>query len=332
MANAVDTLLIPLETAETGGTSFFFNAALPELPGNALPDGIRCEQPHRGAFLTLQRAGIDVVSDFGDLPKGQADLSLVLAGRHRRENEIMIARASAATRSDGAIYVAGDKTAGIASLRKFVSRHTRVDDAIAKYHAQVFRCWVSEALSSSATGKDQDESVAGFETAPGMFSSGKIDTGSAVLARHVTEKITGSVADFGAGWGYLSRTILEQGRPASLALYESHWPSLQAAERNLSGLGSGVDIKSHWLDLTSEAVPRQFDWIVMNPPFHAGRKAEPSIGERFIQTASKALKPGGRLLMVANQTLGYERSLEAGFARFSELERDKGFKVLLAQR
>jgi 16S rRNA (guanine1207-N2)-methyltransferase len=71
---------------------------------------------------------------------------------------------------------------------------------------------------------------------------------------------------------------------------------------------------------------------VMNPPFHQKREAEPDIGQRMIRTAGAALKPGGRLLMVANRQLPYEKTLSEVFSSHSEIARDGMFKVLDARQ
>ena len=70
----------------------------------------------------------------------------------------------------------------------------------------------------------------------------------------------------------------------------------------------------------------------MNPPFHRSRAAEPEIGAGMIRAAAKALKPGGRLFMVANRQLPYEPVLSAAFASHAELARDGMFKVFVARR
>ena len=60
----------------------------------------------------------------------------------------------------------------------------------------------------------------------------------------------------------------------------------------------------------------------MNPPFHRGRAAEPEIGAGMIRAAAKALKPGGRLFMVANRQLPYETVLAAVFSSHGEIARE----------
>jgi 16S rRNA (guanine1207-N2)-methyltransferase len=82
----------------------------------------------------------------------------------------------------------------------------------------------------------------------------------------------------------------------------------------------------------AEEVGRRYDAVFMNPPFHASRAASPEIGTGMIRAAARALKPGGRLFMVANRHLPYEAALAAAFSSAVEIARDRDFKVLSARR
>ena len=75
-----------------------------------------------------------------------------------------------------------------------------------------------------------------------------------------------------------------------------------------------------------------YDAIVCNPPFHAGRAAEPALGQGFIEAAAKALKAGGRLFLVANRGLPYEPLLRARFAAVEMLADNNKFRVWRAAR
>ncbi len=70
----------------------------------------------------------------------------------------------------------------------------------------------------------------------------------------------------------------------------------------------------------------------MNPPFHDSHAANPALGVAFITAAAKVLKPGGKLLMVANRNLPYEAALAQAFASFTTLEENDRFKVIEAVR
>lgn len=336
MSGAIDTLFLPFASGDIdppvdGARFAFLNAAAPSLPEGFARSALACEQGLRPQYLALQRAGFDTAPRL-DARDDAFDACLVLAGRHKGENHTLVARACALVKPGGTVVVCGEKTVGIQPLRKWVGDRAEIAGSLAKHHATVF--WFAapdpqafaEALAPSALVMDR------FEAAPGMFSHTVVDAGSAMLAEHVDARISGAVADFGCGWGYLSVDVLEKARPASLALFEAHFASLLAAKRNCAPLAGTVKLETHWLDLTSEPVERRFDWVVMNPPFHATRAAEPDIGKAFIAAASRALKPGGRLLMVANRKLPYEQALAQGFRRVGEATVRDGYKVIEAMR
>ena len=88
----------------------------------------------------------------------------------------------------------------------------------------------------------------------------------------------------------------------------------------------------HWADATGFRPDRPLHFIVMNPPFHRGRAADPAIGQGFVRAAAGMLAPSGVLWMVANRHLPYEDVLNAAFGEVAEAGADRAFKVLRASR
>ena len=169
-----------------------------------------------------------------------------------------------------------------------------------------------------------------------MFSHDRVDVGSRLLAAHIPTDLKGHVADFCAGWGYLGARLVDQcPKIKMLALYEADFASLEAARGNLDRAASdkgGPALRFFWHDLAAEPVSERYDAIVMNPPFHTGRAAEPGLGQTLIRVAARALRPGGRLLMVANRQLPYEAVLGEAFSRVARIGDEQGFKVFDAVR
>lgn len=302
------------------------------LPSHIAAD-LTVVQGFRADFLALQKAGFNVVA----VAEGNGfDAAMVLLGRHRAENEARIAEALLRTRPGGAVVAAGMKKDGAGSLRKRLSVLLEIEGYAAKSHGVVF--WLVRrdggnaeaviALSGRSASRADD-----FETAPGGFSHDGVDPGSRFLLDSLPGDLSGAVADFGAGWGYLAAGIAgKAGGISTIDLYEAHHASLEAARRNLARLAPGTQSRFFWHDLLSEPVTRRYDVIVMNPPFHHGRAAEPALGSAMIRSAAKALKPGGRLFMVANAPLPYEPVLTSAFAAHGEVARDARFKVLWGKR
>lgn len=332
-SDSLKTLFHPFETgavdAPAAGSRVLFLGA---EPGFRLPEGfaadLHCVQGFRPHFRALQSARRTVS------PRAEGNgyaMALVLAGRHRGQNELWIAEALERVVPGGTVIVAGGKEDGIASLRKRIDALVPLVDALPKYHGIVF--WLHRPDNNDAAEKLRADNPPAlvenrFHTAPGMFSFDKVDAGSRLLAENLSAGMSGHVADFCAGWGFLAAGIADRFSDIkSLDLYEADFEALEAARRNVPQ-ASGF----FWQDLAGEPVERRYDWIVMNPPFHQGRAAEPEIGRRLIETAAKALKPGGRLVMVANRQLPYEAVLSSALASSQEIARDNRFKVFLARK
>ncbi len=324
MADYRDTLILPFTNGDLSlpehGQSWRFLNAQP-IENASFIGELKCEQRFRVDYLALEKMGVDVEPLRTDI--ADCDGVLVLATRTRKENERNIIRAWNGLKKGGVLVFAGDKTSGVQPLRKWIKSQTPIAGSLSKHHGVVF--WAYR------NGKDwpmPDNTVhtEDYNLEPGMFSANGIDKGSRLLVEHFGHRIFGRVADFGAGWGYLSRELqLRCDRMECLDLYEADWISLRAANQHL-----GDAAHYHWVDLMREAPKGPFNWIIMNPPFHTGRAAEPGLGQVFIKQAAKALPSGGRLLMVANNNLPYEAVLASQFKRFEFREKSQGFKVIEA--
>lgn len=336
---SLKTLFHPFETGLLDGAGaaarvLFLNAAPDFLLPDDFPAKLSLQQDFRPAFRALEAGPHSVTPQ----PEGEDyDLALVLTGRHRGQNELWIAEALKRTRLGGRIVVAGAKTDGAASLRKRIAQIVELEGHASKNHGVVF--WFTRSAAADAAIAALEVANpplildGGFLTVPGVFSQDHVDAGSRLLADNLPENIRGHVADFGAGWGYLSVRLIEHAPDvASVELFEASFAACVAAKANMTTLTPNTPSRVLWYDLLAESVERRYDAVIMNPPFHQARAAEPSIGEAMIRAAAAALKPGGRLFLVANRALPYEPVLQDAFSRFSETIRDEKFKILTAVR
>ncbi|MEE9314550.1 MAG: class I SAM-dependent methyltransferase [Rhizobiaceae bacterium] len=332
MADHRDTLLLPFEKgllplpASKGKWSLFNGDVLP-TGEQAWAEILNCEQGFRSVYLDLEQAGFNVEPSFQN-PKNQ-DGTMVLANRSRRVNEENLARAWNATKQGGVVLFAGNKTAGVQPLRKWAGKRVELAGSLSKNHAVVF--WL--VRNGDEWPLEENEKMAeGYHVAPGMFSASGPDKGSRLLAEYFATMpyggVRGRVADFGAGWGYLSAELLKVAENIeTLELYEADYASLEAAKMNV-----GERAEYYWSDLTREAPRGPYNWIIMNPPFHTGRAAEPRLGNIFIEAAAKALPAGGHLLLVANTNLPYETTLTGLFKKVERKAQANGFKIIEAIR
>ncbi len=330
---AIKTLFLPFTTGdvETGGEGarwLFLNASLPPLDSDLAKSQITAVQGMRPDFKTLQSAGFTVTPT---LPDGTFDGALILVSRHRGLTRAFLNQALERVAAGGVIIFAGPKNDGVATAAKEVGGQFELIGNLSKHHAKAY--WFQNTGSARFEEAAPSLIDSRYEAAPGMFSSDHVDPGSAFLMEQLPRDMKGRVADFCAGWGYLSAEVAAA-CPAvkSIALYEADYAALEAAKANMARLAPEMAATFHWQDLIAEKASGDYDTIIMNPPFHQGRAADPAIGNAIIRNAHNALHKGGKLYLVANRNLPYEATLTAGFYKSGELARNAYYKVLWATK
>jgi len=233
----------------------------------------------------------------------------------------------ACSNASGHVIVDGAKTDGIDSLLRDIRKRVDVHGPLSKAHGKIF--WFqADAQSFADWATPEHQTADGFQTAPGVFSADGIDPASALLLQALPAKLGARVADFGAGWGFLSAGMLRGEAIQSLHLVEADHSALSCARVNIQDQRA----QFHWVDAITWTAPEPLDSIVMNPPFHTSRSADPALGQGFIKSAARNLTRSGQLWLVANRHLPYEATLAETFARVEEVTGDNRFKVFNASR
>lgn len=253
-----------------------------------------------------------------------AAAAMVVVPRAKALARAMVAQACAAA---PLVLVDGQRTDGTDALWREIRARIGDVPSVTKGHGRLFWFAASDAFADWAMPAPQ-QGPEGFFTLPGVFSEGVVDAGSALLAQALPAKLPGRMADLGAGWGYLSRAVLAREGVRSVDLIEAEALALDCARLNVT------DPRAQflWQDATAFRPERPYDGIVMNPPFHQGRAADPGIGRAFIAAAQRMLGRDGQLWLVANRHLPYEQALNAAFRTVTEIAGDRAFKVLHASR
>ncbi len=264
--------------------------------------------------------------DTGTEPQGAFTAAVVYLPRAKAQARAMIAQASALT-DGGMVIIDGQKTDGIESVLKDCRKCIEVAPVISKAHGKLF-AFTGGDFADWASESGGQTIAEGFVTAPGVFSADAPDPGSVTLAAALPADLPKNVADLGAGWGYLSRAILERKGVKTLHLVEADHAALECARRNIEDDRA----QFHWADALQFRPDTPLDAVITNPPFHNSRSADPDIGRSFIAAAANMLKPSGRLYLVANRHLPYESEAEKLFQDVREIAGDRSFKILLAAK
>ncbi|TNC63903.1 class I SAM-dependent methyltransferase [Rubellimicrobium roseum] len=223
------------------------------------------------------------------------------------------------------VIVDGQRTDGVDALWRDV--RDRRDDAVeglTQGHGRLF--WFAGgagfedwALGGPVKGPD------GLFAQPGVFSADGADRASLMLAEALPAKLPRRMADFGVGIGVLALAALAREGVESIDLIEAERLALDCARANVT------DPRARFLWEDARVGLRgPYDGVVMNPPFHVGRRPDPELGVAFIKAAAKALTPSGQLWLVANRHLPYETVLGETFRNVAEIGGDAGFKLLHA--
>lgn len=270
----------------------------------------------------LRAAGFEVAVDAPET----AVLALVIVPRAKAEARAMLASAIDLA---GQVIVDGQKTDGIDSLYRDMRKRAICSPSYSKAHGKTFVAQAGKgSFADWAQSGERTRNKDGFVTQPGVFSADGVDPASRLLAAALPGKLGRHVADFGAGWGFLGAEILKHDKVQTLDLIEADHIALDCARLNLDDARA----RFHWADATDWKPDTALDAIVMNPPFHQGRKGVPELGQAFIRNAAACLTPGGRLYMVANRHLPYEQVLADSFREVSEIGGDGRYKIFQASR
>lgn len=259
--------------------------------------------------------------------EGDFDTAVVFLSRARGETHARIADAAARLRPGAALWVDGQKTDGIDAILKDLRSLAPVDAIQSRGHGKIFRVGVPSGLWLPSDWTARPRVLAdGMVTRPGVFSADGPDPGSQMLAAALPARLPTRIVDLGAGWGWLSAHILTHEGVEQLHLVEADFAALESARQNVTDGRA----RFHWADALEFRLPEPVNGVIMNPPFHDGRAADPRLGAGFIRSAARLLTGAGRLWMVANRHLPYEHVLRECFADVAELAGDNRFKILTA--
>jgi 16S rRNA (guanine1207-N2)-methyltransferase len=295
---------------------------------SALPAGrLALVQGFRTDHDALAARGFAVTPD---LPEGPFGAALVCLPRSREAGLDLIAQAAARVAPGGPVAVDGQKTNGIDATLRLLRPRVALTEPLAKAHGKLAVFAAGPGLPDRPDLSDwlaaPRNLPGGLVTRPGVFSAEGADRGSAALVAALPARLPGRGVDLGAGWGFLAAAALAREGVQHLDLVEADHAALACARAGIADPRAAF----HWADALAFRPARPADWVLLNPPFHAGRTADPGLGQRFIRAAAGMLAPGGTLWLVANRPLPYAETLATLFREVEETGGDTAFRVTRA--
>jgi len=164
------------------------------------------------------------------------------------------------------------------------------------------------------------------EVAPGIFSPGGLDKGTAVLLDEApAPPSTGTFLDLGCGWGPIALTLALHSPDATVWALAVNKRAIDLTRRNAGALGLDAVHAS-----TADGIPPdlRFDLIWSNPPIRVGK----AVLHELLRTWLPRLAPSGVAHLVVQRNLGsdslqkwVQTDLGMPCTRFTS---SKGFRVL----
>jgi len=183
------------------------------------------------------------------------------------------------------------------------------------------------------------ERILNFETHPGIFSWDTVDEGTALLVQNLVLEPGFCIWDVGCGYGLIGLTAALMGA-AKVFLSDINLLAINYTQKNLvrNGLEENCIVFPADGLRTPDLVPpgvilpaeNQCDLIVSNPAFHQDRQVDRSMADELIQLAPTFLAPGGRLLLVANRFLNYDRMMRKYFRHVTPIVQTNKFHLIQA--
>lgn len=168
-------------------------------------------------------------------------------------------------------------------------------------------------------------------TRPGVFSWEHLDEASAILADTMRIAAGESVLDLGCGSGVLGVLAARQSGSGRVLLLDADADAVRCAQQTAIA-AQCRHVEARASDVAEAAGEESFDVVLSNPPFHLGKNIDLTIPRAFIEQAYAHLVPGGRLYLVANRTLPYERLIDECFGEVRTAHDGRRFKVIGAVR
>ena len=337
MKDALKTLFLPVRDESIlieGKNILFLNAIYNPLLESGDWD---CRQMFKPYADALESHGIPSQQNY-DCSEETYDLAFILFPKNMVEGLSLIATALLALKKNGTLVCAAENKAGGNRLKKllqtfgFEDLNTESKNKCRVVWGKATDCNLKEISKAIQDGSPQKILEGKFISQAGIYGWNKIDLGSQLLCEDLPDTLKGYGADFGCGYGYLSTYALEHyPKIKHIECHDADHRAVICCAENLKQYGDKTSC--HWTDLSSAFKPRRLlDFIIMNPPFHEGKKTDNALGKAFIKNASKALRRKGVLWMVANAHLPYEETLNAHFFRVEKIAEKQGFKIYRAEK
>ena len=119
-----------------------------------------------------------------------------------------------------------------------------------------------------------------FSTNSGVFSRNEIDDASLMLVRGIPE-LHGRVLDLGCGYGFIGIYAAVKNPGISLIQTDVNERAVELCRKNCEA--NGIDSSEVFLSDGFASINGKFDFILFNPPIHAGKDVVYRLAEESVE-------------------------------------------------
>ena len=172
-----------------------------------------------------------------------------------------------------------------------------------------------------------------LENAANVFSRQRLDNGTRLLLQHIPS-LSGAphIADLGCGNGVIGLVAAKRIPQAELLFVDESFMAVSSARANFQRAFAERSSRFAVGDGLESCPPNSLDLVLCNPPFHRQQAIDQTVPWRMFAQAQRALKPGGRLLIVGNSGLRHHGRIQRIFGHCKALERTEKFVVFSAHK
>lgn len=260
----------------------------------------------------------------------QADMVLLYWPKAKAEAEYLLAMLMSKLGSGTEICVVGENRSGVKSIEKMFKPYGPIN----KYDS-ARRCsfYWGECQQAATPFNLSDwfktytvafaDTTLQVKSLPGVFSHGEFDLGSRLLVDSLPA-LSGRVLDFGCGAGVLGAAIASLNPDVEIEMCDISALAVESSRATLAanGLNGNVFASDIYSDTATD-----YDYIVSNPPFHAGLDTSYSATETLLAQAPAYLNRNGELYIVANSFLRYPPIIQDAFNNCATINKTNKFAI-----